>query len=330
MEFRFDVQKVFHCNSQGIYLLLPQSNLRTKEICEVIDVMGRESSRSQGLKSIITTAVRFFSSSDNKIYLKIEGQKVVGILKTGIRKLFYTNEIGKIVEMSPLCLLDFYVHESFQRSGYGKELYEYMLIEENVTPNKIAIDRPSSKLIGFMRKHYNLNEYIPQNNNYVIFRQFFTHWSTPIPKSHTEESKSIIHPPPNHQDQPVYLNDNIRDSHNKSSDLTLLYKQERQISRGETQYERLSPYNQERSKLRADTYNDRVSPNTKNRIIETAEPRYERKVGLANAERVIEKYGLREDHGKQNYESRPPWAIQAKFSQPTTTSSQYGSYAYRK
>lgn len=330
MEFRFDVQKVIRCNSQGIYLLLPQNNLRTKEICEIIDVMGRESSRSQGLRSIITTAVRFFSSSDNKIYLKIEGQKVVGMLKTGVRKLFYTNEIGKIVEMSPLCLLDFYVHESFQRSGYGKELYEYMLFEENVTPNKIAIDRPSSKLIAFMRKHYNLNEYIPQNNNYVIFRQYFSQFDNQISKKLPEESKSIIHPPSSHQDRPIHLNDNIRSPKNKSEDYSFSYNQERQVSRGETQYERQSPYNQERVKLRTDTYNDRISPNTKNRPLETAEPRYERKVGLANAERVMDKYGLREGHGQQNYESRPPWAVQAKFSQPTTTSSQYGSYAYRK
>ena len=30
-------------------------------------------------------------------------------------------------EVSPLCVLDFYVHESKQRCGYGKALFEAML-----------------------------------------------------------------------------------------------------------------------------------------------------------------------------------------------------------
>jgi hypothetical protein len=70
-------------------------------------------------------------------------------------------------------LLDFYVHESCQRSGYGKELFEFMLKCENSTANKIAIDRPSVKSLTFMRKHYGLSDYIPQNNNFVVYRQYF-------------------------------------------------------------------------------------------------------------------------------------------------------------
>lgn len=174
MEFNFDLRKVVRADSSGLVQILPQNNFRNQYICEIIDALGRESSRAQGLRSIITSSVRFFSSSDNKIYLKIEGQKVVGILKTGIRKLFYSNEYGKIIEMSPLCLLDFYVHESCQRSGYGKELYECMLRHENTEAHKVAIDRPSSKSLTFMRKHYGLSDYIPQNNNFVIYKQYFT------------------------------------------------------------------------------------------------------------------------------------------------------------
>ena len=173
MEFKFDIRRAIRWDPQGLFILFPRNDQKTKEISEIIDAMGKESSRAQGLRSVITTSIRFFSSSDNKIYLKAEGNKVVGILKTGCRKLFYTNEIGKIIEMSPLCLLDFYVHESCQRSGHGKELYEFMLRNENSSPNKVAIDRPSQKLIAFMRKHYNLSDFIPQNNNFVIFRQFF-------------------------------------------------------------------------------------------------------------------------------------------------------------
>lgn len=193
MEFKFDIKKALRWNANGVFIMSPRNEQRTKETCEIIDVMGRESSRAQSLRSVITTSSRFFSSSDNKIYLKSEGNKVVGILKTGSRKLFYTDEIGKILELSPVCLLDFYVHESYQRSGYGKELYEIMLEEEKTSPSKIAIDRPSQKLIAFMRKHYSLSDYIPQNNNFVVYRQYFAQSERSFQRG-SEESKTCYRP----------------------------------------------------------------------------------------------------------------------------------------
>ncbi len=48
-----------------------------------------------------------------------------------------------------------------------------MLNYSKITPEKIAYDRPSSKLIGFLKKHYGLAKYLPQNNNYVIFSKYF-------------------------------------------------------------------------------------------------------------------------------------------------------------
>ena len=44
---------------------------------------------------------------------------------------------------------------------------------EGTKPNRIAYDKPSNKLISFLSKHYGLNSFVPQNNNYVIFRDFF-------------------------------------------------------------------------------------------------------------------------------------------------------------
>ena len=52
---------------------------------------------------------------------------VVGLLKVGCKKLFVYDYHGAQHEMQPLCILDFYVHESCQRRGYGKKLFEYML-----------------------------------------------------------------------------------------------------------------------------------------------------------------------------------------------------------
>lgn len=52
---------------------------------------------------------------------------VVGILKVGRKKLFVYDLSGTQWEMEPLCVLDFYVHESKQRLGSGRALFEYML-----------------------------------------------------------------------------------------------------------------------------------------------------------------------------------------------------------
>lgn len=49
-----------------------------------------------------------------------------------------------------------------------------MLKFENIEPKMLAYDRPSSKFIGFLKKHYQLARYVPQNNNFVIFNEYFT------------------------------------------------------------------------------------------------------------------------------------------------------------
>jgi len=48
-----------------------------------------------------------------------------------------------------------------------------MLKFENVKPSNLAYDRPSPKLIGFLKKHYSLIDFTPQNNNFVVFHDYF-------------------------------------------------------------------------------------------------------------------------------------------------------------
>lgn len=86
------------------------------QVYEIIDRIGSASSKAQGLPSIITTASKLFTS-DTRLYLRAEGNRVMGLLKVGVKKLFIRNESGAIKEISPLCVLDFYVHESVQRNG---------------------------------------------------------------------------------------------------------------------------------------------------------------------------------------------------------------------
>jgi GNAT superfamily N-acetyltransferase len=63
-----------------------------------------------------------------KMFPHFSGQgNVVGFLKVGRKKLYVFDAAGAHHEMQPLCVLDFYVHESKQRMGCGKALYEHML-----------------------------------------------------------------------------------------------------------------------------------------------------------------------------------------------------------
>ena len=44
---------------------------------------------------------------------------------------------------------------------------------ENLPAHKYAYDRPSPKLLGFLRKHFGLTSYSPQANNFVIYDQYY-------------------------------------------------------------------------------------------------------------------------------------------------------------
>lgn len=143
----------------------------------VIDAMGSASAKAQKLLTVITTAPKL-QSSDHRLYVMKDPEargngKIIGILKVGIKRLFLLDNSEQLKECSPLCVLDFYVHESCQRTGYGKQLFESMLKNEGVHPGKLAYDRPSPKLLGFLRKHYNLDHFRPQANSFVVFRSFF-------------------------------------------------------------------------------------------------------------------------------------------------------------
>lgn len=49
---------------------------------------------------------------------------VLGGIKTGKKKLFIRTETGSFCELEPVCVLDFYVHEDYQRQGLGKHVFE--------------------------------------------------------------------------------------------------------------------------------------------------------------------------------------------------------------
>ncbi|XP_020618071.1 alpha-tubulin N-acetyltransferase 1-like [Orbicella faveolata] len=151
-----------------------QAQLKT-----VIDKMGDASTRAQGLRAPITSAVKL-QHSDHRLYVMKDPSAnsdlgaVVGILKVGHKKLFLLDTQSVQYEVNPLCVLDFYIHESRQRTGCGNRMFEHMLKMEGRMAHQLAIDRPSHKFVSFLKKYYGLKNAIPQANNFVIHEHFFS------------------------------------------------------------------------------------------------------------------------------------------------------------
>ncbi|XP_041081781.1 alpha-tubulin N-acetyltransferase 1 isoform X2 [Polyodon spathula] len=184
MEFPFDINSFF-----GHQISVLDQNLTATRKCwgradfqhqmaTVIDELGKASAKAQQLQVPITSAVKM-QSSRHHLYVLKDGEAnngrgvAIGFLKVGYKKLFVLDHGGAHNEVEPLCVLDFYVHESLQRHGYGKRLFNHMLENERVEAHLLAYDRPSQKFLSFLRKHYGLAASIPQVNNFVVFDGFF-------------------------------------------------------------------------------------------------------------------------------------------------------------
>jgi len=148
-------------------------------VIKILDEMGVASAKAQDLQKPITSWEKL-RNSDHTVYLLVDREEdiggngyVLGILKVGKKRLYVFDLDGECHERNALCVLDFYVHEYVQRTGLGKKLFEYMLEEENISPDKLAIDRPSHKFLLFLQKHYGLSDVVSQSNNFVVFTGFF-------------------------------------------------------------------------------------------------------------------------------------------------------------
>jgi alpha-tubulin N-acetyltransferase 1 len=125
MEFNFNCEQVLGCNANtGIAILEGTFQTAIKPgytlfVNQIIDQLGYASSTAQGLNTIITTASKFFSSN-HRIFIRAKENKVIGFIKVGVKKLFIRDQFTNFHEINPLCVLDFYVHESEQRNGHGK------------------------------------------------------------------------------------------------------------------------------------------------------------------------------------------------------------------
>ncbi|AAZ10175.1 alpha-tubulin N-acetyltransferase, putative [Trypanosoma equiperdum] len=153
---------------------LRNSDGHADRIILTINTLGKRSKEAQSLNTILTSVPRLRENRDARLYLLCHGGRGVGILKIGVKRLFVVppSHAG-LMEIEPVCVLDFFVDTSNQRQGYGKILFEHMLAFERLSPGDVAIDRPSVKFLAFLRKHYGLVEYTPQSNNFVVFHKYF-------------------------------------------------------------------------------------------------------------------------------------------------------------
>ncbi|CAG9558693.1 unnamed protein product [Danaus chrysippus] len=162
----------FHGDVRGVRIM-------QESLSKVIDILGEQSATAQGLNRVITTAEKLRNSPTHILYLlkdaKAKGGKgeVIALLKVGRKHLFLFDEKDKVCEVEPLCVLDFFVLRDRQRHGYGKLLFDHMLQDMEVSAQELAIDGPSPKMEQFLKKNYNVERLLRQNNNFAVSPQFF-------------------------------------------------------------------------------------------------------------------------------------------------------------
>ncbi|XP_054733239.1 alpha-tubulin N-acetyltransferase 1-like isoform X2 [Anastrepha obliqua] len=151
----------------------------SSKVSEIIDHLGELSAVAQKLTKPVTSAQKLRSSENQTVYLmadvnEYDSNVVIGLLKIGTKNLYLFDSIGQTRKVDKVpCILDFYIHDSRQRTGIGKKLFDIMLSEESWIPVKCAVDRPSEKLLNFLKKYYGLENIIPQANKFVLYKGFF-------------------------------------------------------------------------------------------------------------------------------------------------------------
>uniref|UniRef100_A0AC34RHD1 Alpha-tubulin N-acetyltransferase n=1 Tax=Panagrolaimus sp. JU765 TaxID=591449 RepID=A0AC34RHD1_9BILA len=197
MNVAYDLSKVFEENPIE---RLDQSRLRWitprkyPEIVRAIDRCGEASAKVQKLRKPVTSYDKILDSPDlHVLYIFWEQNgafsKIIGYLKISKRKLYLRNVEGCQFIVEPICVLDFFVFEEFQRKGFGKALFDRMLEKEQVTPEKLAFDKPTLPLLNFLDKHYNLTNPVWQATSFAVFPEFFRELAPEVTKESNFERK---------------------------------------------------------------------------------------------------------------------------------------------
>ncbi|GAV09339.1 hypothetical protein RvY_18898 [Ramazzottius varieornatus] len=149
-----------------------------QQVCTIIDRIGEASAQSQGLLSAITNSHKL-RHSDHRLYILKDASAnsfrggVIGYLKVARKKLVLKDSAGNEKQYEPLCLLDFFVENEYQRKGHGTKLFTYMLKREHCQAKDMAIDRPSAKCLSFFGHKFDLSDVVRQPSHFVVFSDFF-------------------------------------------------------------------------------------------------------------------------------------------------------------
>lgn len=192
-----------------------------------------------------------------------------------------------------------------------------MLEYEGYTPDKIAYDRPSKKLLNFLKKYYNLIDYVPQNNNFVVYNRYFESNGS----AYKYTNKTLI----NRKNEFI---SNSNQNQLKKTDFSNLYMNDyydncnsNKAAKKENTIEDVfnNKYNLNYNTLENNTQITKKSNNYNNIYNLT-------NINLLRAKQVYSTNSLRPTQNS----SVPPWAINDTISSSnTTTSSSYGAY-YKK
>ena len=217
MQFNFDCEEILDCNQNGYSILEGACHNNIPPgykayIKEILDKMGELSSKSQNLLVNVTTTNRFFPS-DHTLIIKADKNKVLGYIKVGPKRLFLRDRICNYHERKTLCVLDFYIYDTEQRKGLGKEIFDFMLNYKKINPGELAYDRPTLRFLAFLKRNYGLENYIQQENNFTIYDEFF---ESERNKNNETQYDSDTHRVIQNLYTPRYLNRSVDfNSHNK-------------------------------------------------------------------------------------------------------------------
>ena len=97
---------------------------------------------------------------------------MIGFIKFGNKNLYLYKKKGQIIQKDMISVLDFYVEEQYQRCGIGKTLFDEFLKFAHCHPIECAYDRPSPKLISFLKKNYKLEDINIQPNKFAVIERY--------------------------------------------------------------------------------------------------------------------------------------------------------------
>ncbi|EFO65197.1 Mechanosensory abnormality MEC-17-like protein [Giardia lamblia P15] len=195
MQFGFSVAEAIGLQRSGVALLTDQS-LRSmplsqqKKVEIILDGMGRGSQAAQGLPSPVTN-LAFIRDSHHFLFLAVDEDRCLGILKGGVKHLFMLDSQNETHEMDAMCCLDFYTHETVQRRGIGTRLFRAMELHTHISAHGWAFDRPSSKLLAFLSKVYGMQDFKAQSNNFFMLDASIRLWGAEF-KQYRRSKKHYI------------------------------------------------------------------------------------------------------------------------------------------